>query len=402
MLKTESKKLVRRPITTTISTDKILCRDDLVDDEIFLKKYLTFSNGKKQALLSRLPLDNILNGFFQRNNGRFDLVEDPVRREMVDHAKEMIRSGHRPALYVYKNINSDSDAKFIAPDDTDVYLAYKELGIHRVPVVILETSADLVESAFQVRHQFFHEENLGGFICSTMPLPEKCEYYSLLGTKEFTDNDSKFEHLQSTIDALTERLKNFHGAYSAGIHYHQTLFSVLYRLSENIQAIRLLIKNSFYYQAVALLRSVYEISLDFYVDWLAPEQVGFWLQTHSAVDRKGFDAALVLASRSDNTKRNKVWAESLRYCYDFLNNVSNKAQMSPLGRSFYDTVYTFTSEVIHQDFNMTEIYAIRMENPEHRSFDAKAITTLVRCVDMIAGKVYLRIHQDIGTADDVV
>ncbi|MNC77886.1 hypothetical protein D3C75_1299610 [compost metagenome] len=76
--------------------------------------------------------------------------------------------------------------------------------------------------------------------------------------------------------------------------------------------------------------------------------------------------------------------------------------MSPLGRSFYDTVYTFTSEVIHQDFNMTEIYAIRMENPEHRSFDAKAITTLVRCVDMIAGKVYLRIHQDIGTADDVV
>lgn len=114
-----------------------------------------------------------------------------------------------------------------------------------------------------------------GFICSTMPLPEKCEYYSLLGKKEFSDNDSKFEHLQSTIDVLTGRLKNFHGAYSACIHYHQTLFSVLYRLSEIIQAIRLLIKNSFYYQAVALLRSVYEISLDFYVDWLAPEQVGF-------------------------------------------------------------------------------------------------------------------------------
>lgn len=402
MLVTESKKLVRRPITTAIPTEKILCRDDLVDDQIFLKKYLAFNNGKKTALLSRLPLDNILNGFFQRNNGRFDLIEDPVRREMVDHAKDMIRSGHRPALYVYKNINSDSDAKYIAPDDTDVYVAYKELGIHSVPVVILEASADLGESAFQVRHQFFHEENLGGFICATMSLPEQDKYDSLLGSKEFSDNDSKLEHLQSTIEALTERVKEFHGAYSTGIHYHQTLFSVLYRLSENIRAIRLLIKNSFYYQAVALLRSVYEISLDFYVDWLAPEQVGFWLQTHSAVDRKGFDMALVLASKSDNTKRNKVWAESLRYCYDFLSNVSNKAQMSPLGRSFYDTVYTFTSEVIHQDFNMTEVYAIRMENPEHRSFDVKAVTTLVQCVDMIAGKVCLRIHQDIGVANDVV
>lgn len=402
MLETEAKRLVRRPITTSISTDKILRRDDLVDDQVFLKKYLSFNNGKKQALLSRVPLDNILNGFFQRNNGRFDLIEDPVRREMVDHAKEMIRSGHRPALYVYKNINSGSEAKFVAPDDTDVYVAYKELGIHSVPVVILEASADLVESAFQVRHQFYHEENLGGFICATMSLPEKGEYYSLLGSKEFADNDSKLQHLQTTIEGLTERVKRFHGAYSTGIHYHQTLFSVLYRLSENIQAIRLLIKKSFYYQAVALLRSVYEISLDFYVDWLAPEQVGFWLQTHSAVDRKGFNAALVLASKSDNIKRNKVWAESLRYCYDFLSNVSNKAQMSPLGRSFYDTVYTFTSEVIHQDFNMTEMYAIRMEHPEHRSFDAKAITTLVRCVDMIAGKVYLRIHQDIGAANNVV
>lgn len=398
MIKIESKKFVRRPITTTISIDKVSVRDDLVDDEIFLKKYLTFTKGKKQALLTRLPLERILNGFFQRNDGRFVLVQDPIRREMVDYVKELIRSGHRPALYVYKNINSNSDIKFIAPDDADVYVAYEELGIYSVPVVILEASVDLVESAFQIRHQFFHEENLGGFICSTMPLPETDKYDSLLGTDVFTNNDSKLEHLQSTLEALTERLKDFHGAYSAGIHYHQTLFSVLYRLSENIQAIRLLIKNSFYYQAVALLRSIYEISLDFYLDWLAPEQVGFWLQTHSAVDRKGFNSAIALASRSDNTKRDKVWAESLRYCYDFLSNVSNKAEMSPLGRSFYDTVYTFTSEVIHQDFSMTEVYAIRMENPEHRSFDAQAITTLVHCVDMIASKVYLRIHSDIGTA----
>ncbi|MFJ6089055.1 DUF5677 domain-containing protein [Pseudomonas chlororaphis] len=370
----------------------------MIDDEIFLKKYLQFSNGKKQALLSRLPLDSILNGFFQRKNGRFDFIQDPVRRDMVDHVKDMIRSGHRPELYIYKNINADSDIKFIAPDDNHAYLAYKELGIQSVPVVILETSTDLVESAFQVRHQIYHEEDLGGFICATLPQAEKGVYYSILGKNTFSDNDSKLAHIQQHIEKLIDRLKRFHGEYSSGIHYHQTLFSVLYRLSENIQAIRLLIKNSFYYQAVALLRSIYEISLDFYVDWLAPEQVGFWLQTHSAVDRKGFNIAIELAYPSDNVKKNKVWAESMRYCYDFLSNVCNKAQMSPLGRSFYDTVYTFTSEVIHQDFKMTEIYALYMENPEHRSFDTDAITTLVVCVDKIAGKVCSRIRFDIGTA----
>lgn len=95
MIKTESRKLVRRPITTEIPIAKIRCRDDLVVDEIFLKKYLTYSNGKKQALLTRLPLDRILNGFYQRNNGRFDFVEDPIRKDMIDYAKDMIRSGHR-------------------------------------------------------------------------------------------------------------------------------------------------------------------------------------------------------------------------------------------------------------------------------------------------------------------
>jgi hypothetical protein len=174
------------------------------------------------------------------------------------------------------------------------------------------------------------------------------------------------------------------------------VFSVLYRLSENIQAIRLLISNRYYYQAVALLRSMYEMSLDFYVDWLAPEQIGFWLQIHARVNREGFKQAMQLACRSKDPKRAKVLSEHKSYCYNFFSNVSNKAVMSPLGRSFYDEVYSFSSEVVHQDFNMTEVYALFMENPEYRSFDTKAIVTLVRCMDMITGKVYSRIEKDIG------
>ena len=389
-------KLNRRPLTSSVQIKDIHCREDVEIDTIFEKKYIHFLRGKKQALLTRLPLASILNGFYRQNNGSLELIEDPVNRDMVDYMKAEIRSGRRPALYICKNIFTKEEFPYSAPDDHHVYIAYKELEIHSVPVVLLEASDKLPESAFQVRHQLYHEQNLGAFICAASPHPQRNDFHSILGENICSTNDAALAKIQLSIEKLISDLKGFHGNYSTGIHYHQTLFSVLYRLNENIQAIRLLIENDYYYQAVALLRSIYEISLDFYVDWLAPEEVGFWLQTHSRVNRKGFESAIELASPSENPKKSKMWIESMRYCYDFLGNVSNKASMSPLGRNFYDEVYTFTSEVIHQDFNMTENYAVFMENPEHRSFDAKAIKTLVRFVDMIAGKVCWRVATDIG------
>ncbi|KPX21490.1 Uncharacterized protein ALO70_03698 [Pseudomonas amygdali pv. eriobotryae] len=394
------RKLNRRPLTSIVNINDIHCREGVVIDPIFEKKYINFLKGKKQALLTRLPLASILNGFYLRNNGDCKLIQDPINRDMVDDIKAEIRSGRRPALYICKNVFTKEEFPYSAPDDNHVYIAYQELEIHSIPVVLLEASDKLPESAFQVRHQLYHEENLGAFICAVSPHPERDNFHSILGKQISSTNDAALATIQSTIGELIQNLKSFHGNFSTGIHYHQTLFSILYRLNENIQAIRLLIENNFYYQAVALLRSIYEMSLDFYVDWLAPEEVGFWLQTHSRVNRKGFECAMELASPSDNLKKKKIWMENMRYCYDFLDNVSNKANLSPLGRKFYDEVYTFTSEVIHQDFNMTEHYALFMENPEHRSFDANAITTLVRFVDMIAGKVCWRVATDIGVPEE--
>lgn len=195
---------------------------------------------------------------------------------------------------------------------------------------------------------------------------------------------------------VMHELKKFHTGYTSGLHYHQTLFSILYRLIENLQAIKLLIANGYYYQAVCLLRSTYEMSLDFYVDWLAPEQIGFWLQVHARVDRVGFKMAMELAHPKENSKKNKFLAEQKSYCYNFLSNVSNKARLSPLGRSFYNEVYTFSSEVVHQDFNMTEIYSELMESPTSKTFDGEAAVTLIRCLDIITAKICHRIRQDIG------
>jgi hypothetical protein len=137
------KRLNRVPLTVAIPMDQIMCREDLESDPIYVKKYLQFTRGQKHSLLSRVPLESVLNGFYRRQGNGFEFIEDSVDRDSVDYTKEEIRSGHRPALYTYKNINMACDKMLVAPDDNHAYLAYQELGVQSVPVVILETTCRL-------------------------------------------------------------------------------------------------------------------------------------------------------------------------------------------------------------------------------------------------------------------
>lgn len=391
-------RLNRLPLTLTVPIEKIHSNKNIVQDDIFLKKYLRFINGEKQALLTRISIKNIKNGFYERSASGLASITDAVSDDDISYIIGLIRSGHRPQIYAYKNINKNTSEAYIAPDDSATYQAYAALGIEMIPAVVLETSITLEESAYEIRHFKFKEENLGAYIDSTVAKKETREAYSILGDNISEDHASELEKLHLHASRLAEKVKKFHHSYIPGLHYHQTLFSILYRLSENLQAIKLLINSAYYFQAVCLLRSIYEISLDFYVDWLAPEQIGFWLQTHARVDRAGFNKAMELAHPQENAKRSKLLIERKSYCYNLLSNVSNKANLSPLGRSFYDEVYTFSSEVAHQDFNMTEIYSILMENPNSKTLNDKATSTLIRCLDLITAKICHRIEQDIGVA----
>lgn len=390
-------KLNRLPVTATIPLDKIYSSREVVQDDIFLKKYIRFQRGEKQALLTRMPLSYIKNGFYKNSGSGFVSVTDSPPEDHVAYVVNLIRSGHRPQIYIYKNINKNSSDLYVAPDDAAVYKAYESLRIEVVPVVALDTSIELEESAYQVKNLKFKEENLGAFIDSIVAKKETGQTYSVLGEKISCLHQEELEKLHVHASLVMQELKSFHSDYISGLHYHQTLFSILYRLVENLQAIKLLIANNYYYQAVCLLRSTYEMSLDFYVDWLAPEQIGFWLQVHARIDRVGFKMAMELAHPKENSKKNKFLAEQKSYCYNLLSNVSSKAILSPLGRSFYDEVYTFSSEVVHQDFNMTEIYSVLMGDPNCKTFNEEAATTLVRCLDIVTAKICHRIRQDIGS-----
>lgn len=385
--------------TLKISIDEIISNKNIIEDEIFLKKYLRLLKGEKQALLTRISIREIKNGFYRRSGSTVESITDQVSQEELEYTEDLIRSGHRPEIYVYKNIYPNTPEKYIAPDDSAVYQAYSSLKIEMIPAIVLETSTDLEESAYEIRALNYKDEHLGIFINSTLSKKESRYVHSILGKEISRNHAEELEKLRQYASKLSEKVKMFHNNYMPNLHYHQTLFSILYRLSENLEAIKLLISNGYYFQAVCLLRSAYEISLDFYVDWLAPEQIGFWLQVHSRVNRDGLNKALELAHPIGN-KTDKLISERKSYCYNLLSKVSNKADISPLGKKFYNDVYTFSSEVIHQDFNMTEIYSKLMDNPNSETFNEKSTTTLIRCLDLITAKICARIEKDIGIAKD--
>lgn len=110
----------------------------------------------------------------------------------------------------------------------------------------LETSVDLEGSAYQVRHLKFKEENLGAFIESIVAKKETGKAYSILGKDISCEHYEELDKLHAHASLVMRELKKFHTGYTSGLHYHQTLFSILYRLIENLQAIKLLIANGYY------------------------------------------------------------------------------------------------------------------------------------------------------------
>lgn len=94
-------KLNRLPLTTTIPLDKIYSKREVVQDDIFFKKYVRFLNGEKQALLTRMPLGDIKNGFYQRSGSGFVSIVDAPPEDHITYVIDLIRSGRRPQIYIY-------------------------------------------------------------------------------------------------------------------------------------------------------------------------------------------------------------------------------------------------------------------------------------------------------------
>lgn len=317
----------------------------------------------------------------------------------------MIRLGSRPVLHLYDNPNPDDLKRFVCTDDTVMHAAYETLGISKVPVALMAKPLDLEESCLSIRcfprKRNDHIPLLEGVVPVTHTLVP-----SILGTSKPPTAEC-FDHLLLALEETKFAVKRFHQPGDIALHYHHTLYSVLLRAKDCIDSIRMLIAANKPLTAAGLLRSLHELTLVFYVDWLAPGQTYKYLQMASVTSEKDWEKtcenwrkADIAAGTSPLNAKNIKDAHMRAFRLGCV--VGERARIFPLGEKFQRDVYSFLSDVIHHDFSMTARYTHTLDHGDEAIYHEDAMQTIVHLADILVAAIVTRIRDDIGTLPEVL
>lgn len=395
--------LVRGLPTKKIPLDQIKTRGGIVTDQIFLNKYLSYLEGKLTIYATRIPLDRIKPGFWKLSNPGFEYICDSVPDEDVAMMESLIRLGDRSALYIYPNPNKSDPFDFVCPDDVAMYRAYASLGIRTPPVILIGKPESLNESCIGIRQYkctynplTSHMDGIVSVTHNTVP--------SILGINR-PDHSISLIRLIEAVETTKEKVKNFHRGGIVTLHYHHTLYSVLLRALETLKAIKLLFEHGLYLNAASLVRTLYELALTFYVDWIAPTEMHRYLQLAAVMSQKEWEKCCeesyleqVKAGLSAyDAKRIK---DAKMFGFRLVSLVAEKARLFPFGLEHHRDIYSFLSDIAHHDFSMAARYTNTLEHGDESVFNADAAGTTIYCADLFTAAIVTRVLDDIGEHRD--
>lgn len=393
--------LVRSLPTKLIPIDQIKSDDDHITDEIFLSRYTAFLLGKTVVHETRISLELIRRGFWRRaQHGSWELIEDPIKQEYIQDTIDMIRLGNRPALHLYENPNQGDDKRFVCADDVITHAAYEKLGISKVPVVLMAKPRNLEESCLSVRCFQRKKKDAIALLDGMVPVIHEM-VPSILGTEK----PDLVECLDALIESLRitkEALRAFHQPGAVTLHYHHTLYSVLFRAEECLDSMKLLIGKGRLLPAAALLRSLHELALVFYADWLAPSQTHRYLQMASVSSEREWEVICEGWRKEDiATGTSLLEAKGIKdahmRAFRLGSVVSERARIFPLGEDFHRDVYSFLSDVVHHDFSMTARYTHTLEHGDDAVYSTDVHDTVKHLSDLLVAAIVTRIRSDIGS-----
>jgi hypothetical protein len=372
-------------------------------DPIFDELYRTHLIGECYAAYTRMSIARITPGFLRRDSeGNLQHVQDPINDRLVRYFTEHIRAGERPSPLVYSNrFPAHTQIEFLCPDDANLYEAYRLLGIEKIPVKVLDPKeSDFEESAIYGLRCSVPDDSSGVWYIHHVHRADFDMVESFLGASPPDSFDTAAKILIDLIEEASERLRRFHLSGVVDLHYHHTLSSVLFRLKQTILGMQMLLRAELHCQALTLLRTMYELVLFFYIDWLAPQVIGPWLQ-RSAVSSKQEVIRQMEAYYEE--KRAEGWDDATvdtlqkanRRTYDLVSKVIEKARLNPLSSQHKD-LYRYLSSIVHQDFTMTARYAHTLEDEMHTQDDEAALANLITFADVLTAQVVTRITSDTG------
>ena len=391
--------LVRSLPTQLIPINQIKVRKGLPTDEIFLSRYKAFLSGKAPIHETRMSLDRIRRGFWKSEDNAWSLIGDLSVDVSIEYAIDMIRLGSRPVLHLYENPNPEDTKRYVCADDTVIHAAYERLGLTVVPVALMGKPRNLEESCLSVRRLPRGRNGLVPLLEGVVPATPAL-VPSILGVKNSPAADSLPRLLQALVETKAD-LKRFHRPGANTLHYHHTLYSVLLRAEECVDSIRLLLAADRPLPAVALLRSLYELALIFYVDWLAPAQIYRYLQMASVTSQKDWESNCE-NWRKDDIAAGASFIEAKNIKDAHIRSfrlgcvVGERARIFPLGEEFQRDIYSFLSDVIHHDFSMTARYSHTLDHGDNATYHEDATDTLVHIADLLVAAMVSRVRADIG------
>ncbi len=326
---------------------------------------------------------------------------DRPPEEIIEQQMLEIQKGARPALHLYSNPKPLNERRFLCPDDVAPCVAYRRLGIKSVPAVVFAPGKkSLPESSLEVKVTP-SASNLGPRICGLISIEKPEKLPTLLGTSVFADVNTELSKLTSAIASSVERLRQFHVTAPNQLHYHHMVFSAAIRALETLRAIELLIKENLWHQALALLRLLYEIHLNFFFDWLQPETNYRFLAASAVLGSAGVVKARVEMSKeligqgvsqtSAEEQAKIVWKP-----VTIASTVAEKAKLPKIGILYHQEIYSFLSQVTHQDFEVASLHANRFDDETFLTIDDELKVTFFRFMDLVVSEFVFCVDRDIG------
>lgn len=153
-------------------------------------------------------------------------------------------------------------------------------------------------------------------------------------------------------------------------------------------------------QAVALYRSLYELHLNFYVDWLAPENTYRHLSFSASADSRMLrkvEKQMVEDYLSEHSPQRAQELTKRAMCMTrWLGIVSKKAAFAPVGIAIHDQCYRYLSSVLHQDFQETASHANWFRSEAYQTVDESRSRWLGQLLNIVVSGTLHLVRSDIG------
>ncbi|WP_444898881.1 DUF5677 domain-containing protein [Microbulbifer sp. VAAC004] len=392
--------LLISPKTIKVDPNELIARE-VEQDDFFFEKYCNYLEGKLKGYITRVSISRIEPGFYKRTENGWKHVTDNPPQEDIDYIASTIRGGYRPALHIYQNLNKDREFDFVCADDVATYHAYSSLGVSKPPAIILGSKKGLEESALTIKG-FKHTNNLYTHLIYSMEKVNRDSFFSLLGSNVSDDISLELAKLEAYIEVLKDEFRQFHSNKRSDVSYHQVIFSILARASEMLKSIRVLVDKDLAIQSSNIVRSLYELSLNFYLCWLSPHGITQMIQLSSVMSesewKKECNKAVKeqISKKLDRNSAEKI-KEAKLYQFNISKSVIEKARLSPFGEPYYKEIYSFLSDIAHHDFSMSARYKGALEHGDDAVYDRDVRGTIVRIVDFCITKIFVRVADDIGS-----